>query len=325
MRSSTTTGTVDMLYVDLGGLLGGSTRGLSAVQGVNDHTYLGFSDEGGARPYLVDLIATPNFPGLNDAQEGTDAFNLDADKMPGVGTDPGPTNHAMIDAITAFGASLVFGNDGGWLHSRDTLHPPPHEDDNTKYGISTPDNSQYTNKTSTTTTKVGDILPADRAVPSIVEFQGLLYVARNTSDGPQLWRCDPQGTYCDSDNWTLIAPNSTGDTELSQFNNPNNTSITLLESSGSHLFVGFDNATEGVVLYSTSNANPLALTDFYGDQGCVAGSGCAGIGGTGFGRSENKQFLDSETIDVGGGELRVYAVVGDTVAPLNLYRFGLAQ
>jgi hypothetical protein len=322
MTSDTNSSAVDMLYVGLRGLLGGSTEGLSAIHFVGDHIYLGFSDTGGARPYLLDLIVTPTAPGFDDVAEGTDAFDLDADDMPGLGADPGPGSHAMIDVITSYNGRLQFGNDGGWLNSRDTQHPPPYLDDPTKYGAATPDSALYSNKTSLATSKTGDLLPADRAVPNMVEYQGFLYAARNTTIGPQLWRCDPQGTDCAPGDWTLIAPNTTvGDMELCQFDNPNNTSITLLETTGTHLYVGFDNAAEGVVLYRTDVAAPTLSSDFQGDGGCTAGAGCAGLAGNGFGRAENKQFLDSEPIDVGGGTIYVYAAVGDTIAPLELYRF----
>jgi hypothetical protein len=211
-------------------------------------------------------------------------------------------------------------NESGWINSRLTQNPPPCGDDPIAYDVGTPNNIEYTNKTSVTTTKVGDILPSDRAVPNMAAYKGFLYAARNTSEGPQLWRCVPIGVNCDTTDWALVAPNTTGDQELSQFNNTGNTSITLLEATDTHLYVGFDNGA-GVVLYRSDAAAPTSMGDFVGDGGCVAGPGCAGLGGAGFGRSENKQFLDSETIDIGGGVLFVYALVGDTIAPLNFYRF----
>ena len=52
-----------------------------------------------------------------------------------------------------------------------------------------------------------------------------------------LWKA----TQCDPGDWSLIAANSSGDTQLSQFNNPNNTHISLLAATQTHLYVGFDN------------------------------------------------------------------------------------
>jgi hypothetical protein len=109
------------------------------------------------------------------------------------------------------------------------------------------------------------------------------------------------------------------DSELTQFDDAGNTSITLLESTNDRLFVGFDNAS-GAVIYRTDVIEPAAQSDFTGDD-CTAGPGCDGFGGNGFGDPTNGQILDSETIQVGPDEI-VFAIVSNDSKPVQLYRFG---
>ena len=84
------------------------------------------------------------------------------------------------------------------------------------------------------------------------------------------------------------------DSALSQFDNANNTRLTLLAVNGGHLYVGFDNAVEGVKLYRSVAGAPASRSDFtaqtlgpgplptrFGEAATV-GNGGVGSGGTGF-------------------------------------------
>src|SRR5207253_7461033 len=145
------------------------------------------------------------------------------------------------------------------------------------------------------TTKTSDLEPADRAVPAFASFGGRLYAARNSTTGPQLWSCDParggSATQCDSGDWSLVAPNTSGDTQATQFNDANNASVTLLAATSRHLYVGFNNSVRGVVVYRTANTAPASMADFTGRLGCGANtSGSAGIGGDGMGAALTRLY-----------------------------------
>ncbi len=322
MSETTGTGTAAMNFVDLAGLLGGSSEGISTVQVVDNHTYIGVTDTGSARPYLIDLAITPSGAGVEDPVEGTDVFDLIGKDVPGIGDDNGAPNHAMVDSITEFGERLYAANRHGWTRSGNGLHPQVFGAVPGDYLRVTPDSDDYDDQKSVAPAVSGDILPADRAVPNMVEYKGQLFAARNTENGPQLWSCAGTSSKCDSADWSLVAPNSPVEIQLTQFNNINNSAISLLEATPTHLYVGFDNAVNGVVLYRTDAAAPAQGSDFTGLDGCAAGFSCAGLGGDGFGIPlTNTQFLDSESIDVGDGLFQIFALVGDTTSALNLYRF----
>jgi len=129
----------------------------------------------------------------------------------------------------------------------------------------TPSAAEYSAKTSITTSKVSEIEPNDRAWPQFAVHKGLVYLARNTTDGPQLWRCDPavQGAPapataadCDADDWTLIVFRS---------------DATMISAS----------------------------SDFEGGAGCTAP--CAGIAGNGFGTpATNVAFFDAKSLNFAG-------------------------
>jgi len=115
---------------------------------------------------------------------------------------------------------------------------------------------------------------------------------------------------CDS-SWQLIAANSTGDTQLSQFNNPNNAAIGLLAATSTHLYIGFDNA-DGIVIFRTTLAAPTARTDWTGSAGCDAAShpaSCDSVADAIIGASHTRIF-DGKTI-TSGGTTSVFVVAGD--------------
>jgi hypothetical protein len=236
---------------------------------------------------------------------------------------------SMIDSIADFNDRLYVANNGGIARST-TNQPLDYSQNPGHWTAATPSVAGYTAKTSITTDKTADLEPADKAVPAMASFGGRLYSARNTSTGPQLWACTPDivagpapatATDCDPGDWQLIAPNTAGDTLLTQFNNPSNTHITLLQASSSHLYVGFDNPVDGIVLFRTFNPTASAAADFEGEGGCPADqhpSGCAGLNGNGFGDGTNTRIFSSALIGVGGKDY-LYIIVGNGTDPVKLY------
>ena len=311
--------TLDFRFVDLSSRLGGATKGSSAIHVFGDRLYLGFPDTGGSRPYLVVLKTTPPSPGLDVATDA-EAENLDAEKMPGIGKSSGMS---MIDSIGDLAGLLYVFNNGGCMRSTSAT-PASYDATPSDWAICTPSSATYTGKTSVTTSKVAEIEPADKAFPQVAAFQGRLYAGRNTTAGPQLWACDPGASPgCAPGEWTLVAPNTTGDLQLCQFNNPNNTHISLVVATAQHLYVGFDNAVDGLVVLRTSKAAAATAADFTGLAGCSGAAhptSCAGLGGNGFGNaSVNRRIFDAAGMTFAAKDY-VYLTVGDGTVAVSVYR-----
>lgn len=325
-------GTMYLRYLDLSLLLGGQTRGFSAAFFFQDRLYLGFPDTGGSRPYLVVVkrlpIADPGF----DAATAMDAENLQADRMPGIGLNGTPTNKfaspLLIDTLTAFNDRLYVVNNGGCVRST-TPTPRAYGTAPGDWASCTPSLTAWSSFTSKTTTKAADLEPADRAVPGMAVFQGRLYLARNvmvgSTPGPQLFVCEPartgSTTDCDPGDWSLVAPNSTGNPQLTQFNDTGNTAISLLAATPRSLFVGFNHATKGAVVLRATGTAPTARADFVGKDGCSADqlpAGCEGLGGNGLGAGAMRVF-DSVVAGATGSET-LYLTAGDGSGPVGLYR-----
>ena len=189
----------------------------------------------------------------------------------------------------------------------------------------TPSDQAWRQRNSRVPTKTADLEPADRAVPQMAVFQGRLYLARNTLEGPQLFTCTPAKTapaeHCDPGDWSLVAPNTTlSDTQLTQFNNPGNQAISLLVATAQHLYVGFDNP-QGFVLLRTAVAAPATVADFQGAGGCSASqhpTGCAGLGGNGLGAGVTRVF-QGLVVHLGTTE-SVYLTAGTGSGPVRVFR-----
>jgi len=304
-------------YVDLQPALGPQTRGFSALHAFNDQLYLGFPDTGGMQPYLVRLHTAPPAPGL-DGVDGTDFLNLHATRL--AGFDTGGTS--MIDAMTEFNERIYIANSAAWARAR-VITPV---DSPADWLVVTPTDPAYAAKTSVTTNKVVDLEPTDRAVPQMAVFGGRIYVGRNTTDGPQLWMCDPTASgapmFCNDMDWTLIADNTSGDSQLSQFNNPANTAVTMVTATPTHLFVGFDNAASGVVVFRSNTATPTTAADFDGQAGCSADlhpASCAGLGGNGLGDATNTRIFFATALDF-GADSAAYVSTGSGASGVRVYR-----
>lgn len=323
---------LDFRFVDLAAApLGGQTKGVSSALFFGDRLYLGFPDTGGNRPYLVVLKKPPSVaPGL-DASPPGDAEELDADKMPWVGRSGVPANLAamqMIDAITAFNDRLYLANNGGCMRST-TPTPRSYDVFPGDWAVCTPSLTAYTSQASRTTSKTADLEPADKAVPGMAVFGGRLYLARNTTVGPQLFVCAPDTggdpAQCDPGDWSLVAPNTRLDLnrQLTQFDNPANASLSLLVATEKHLYLGFDDTAEGVVLLRSEGLTPSSQADFRGTGGCLASQhgagGCGGLGGNGLAGTRSSRLFDGVALTFGGADF-VYVTAGDGSAPVRVFR-----
>ncbi|PTL81790.1 EB domain-containing protein [Vitiosangium sp. GDMCC 1.1324] len=339
--------TLDMKYVDLGQALDGTlARSFSAAGFLGGRAYLGVPMSGGMRrPELLALLRAPSADaeGLeargNGANGGAckpsvhDVCNLSAHRMPGIGASGSPANPAHtvgIDFVGEFNGRLYLGNNGGLVRATVT-QPLDYESSPSHWVSITPSAPEYRAKESITTDKTADLEPSDRAWSRMVVFKGHVYLGRNTISGPQLWRCDPglvsgpapaTAEDCDAGDWVLVAANGKGEARLSQFDNPNNTRLTLLAVNGDHLYVGFDNAVDGVEVYRSAVDVPASRSDFMGQGGCSAAApGCAGLGGQGFGQpSLHTRFGDATSVTSGDDGFLYVPVSGGPGTPVRLYR-----
>ena len=331
------TGSVlEFFYMDLSVLLGSQTFGISSAHVFSDRLYLGFPDDSGSRPYFISVLTTPTTPGLDAVGNGGstcdpllhDSCDLRAKDMPGIGKS---SANSIIDVIWDFNNRLYIANNGGIVRST-VDQPLGYSSFPGHWEFVTPTNTDYSSLTSITTSKTSDLEPADKAVPSMASFGGKLFFARNTDDGPQLWSCMPgvvsgplpaTASDCDPGDWQLIAPNTVGDVLLSQFNNANNTHISALVASPTHLYVAFDNMVDGVVLFRTNSSSALSAADFEGEGGCAANlhpSSCEGLWANGFGDALNSRVFSSIVFSDGGDDY-LYVVVGDGTDAVKLFIF----
>lgn len=321
---------LDFRFVDLDGVpLGGQTKGVSSALFFKDRLYLGLPDMGGSRPYLAVVKRMPSTAPGFDALPPGDAELLAADRMPWLGKNGVPANPAavqMIDAMAAFNDALYVANNGGCMRST-TPTPRRYDVFPGDWAPCTPLLPAWTSHVSRTTAKTADLEPEDKAVPQLAVFGGRLYLARNTNTllGPQLFVCTPDRggdpAQCDPGDWSLVAPNTRGDTLLTQFDDANNTSLTLLVATANHLYLGYNNAAEGLVLLRSDSPAPAAMADFRGAGGCAASqltSGCAGLGGNGLGAGATRLF-DGQALTFDGQDF-LYVIAGDGSNPVRVFR-----
>ncbi len=312
MTSDTDT-TLDFRYVDLSAYLGPATDAVAAAHFHGDRLYLSFVDSGGSRPYLLALQVAPPAPGLDAA--GTTVIDLTGSAFPGLNTP----NPSLIDSFGDLNGLLYVAHARG-IYAARKADPGPYS--TADWASATPAFTQWSSKTSVATTKDSDLLPADRAIPQIASFGGRLFFGRNTTAGPQLWACNPAGsaspTRCEPGDWQLAAPNLLGDNQLTQFNNPALTSISMVVATSQYLYVGFDSAT-GVRVFRTSNPASLLPIDFEGFMGCTANNHptCEGIGGAGLGDPADTQILDAKALTF-DGKSAVWITVGDATGAIRL-------
>ncbi|MCA9670750.1 MAG: hypothetical protein KC503_34375 [Myxococcales bacterium] len=308
--------TLPFNYVDLHALFGNTVHTISASHILSDRVYLGFASSGAQRPYLLMLKSTPAAPGL-DARDPTDAEDLRAYDMPGIGS---AGTVAMIDAITDFGGRLYLANGGGCMRAT-TPQPGNYRDAPQDWSNCTPGAAAWGLYGASMTTKHTDLEPRDKAIPQMAAYRGQLYMARNTSAGPQLWVCAPNGSgtpgRCDPGDWSLVAADAQSSC---RFGNASNTHITLLVATATALYVGYDNANDGIVIFRSTAAAPATRADFEGQSGCSATlPACQGIGGNGFGTTSNARINQGVALRFTGKDY-IYVSTGDGSGAASIHR-----
>jgi len=309
-------------YADLSRVLPSAAVGVTAVGTLQDVVYLGLS---GTAPHLVALRQLPLAPGM-DVNPGSSGDDLGLDGMPGLGGSGTPANGTflkLVDAIGGFGGLLYVANNGGLMRST-VAQPRSYGSHPEDWAPCTPSHAAHAARTSITSLAGANLEPRQRAVPTLAAWRGRLFAIRN-ADGPQLWMCEPAASgdpaACDPDDWTLAAPNASGDAGLTQLGDTGSTRATLLVATGGWLYLGLEGSPSGVRLFRTSAAVPAAEGDFLGQGGCAAGSaGCQGLGGDGLGDpARNTRFLDARALAPAGGP-GLYLTSGNGTDPVRVHR-----
>jgi len=279
-------------YINLKSILSPGQRTTTMMTDFGDLLIVGF---GGKGWMLVALKTLPSPPG-EAAIWGVTVFDLTPYGVPGLSTG------TQVDTARGYGGSLHVFNSGGCAR----INEPDVTVSSLNWSPCTPSAPAYAAKASVATQKTADLTAADYAFPAVVPYGGRLYAARNTVAGPQLWACASGADgVCDPADWSLVAPNGSGDAQLTQFDDPGSSAITMLAATPTHLYVGFDNAG-GVGVFRSALAAPASRGDF------------ERVGPPGLGLSATRIF-DAKAL-VFAGNQSVYATIGDGVSPLSLVR-----
>jgi hypothetical protein len=249
----------DNLYVS--SYLGIATKSVSSMIVFNDNLYVGCPNRntllGQQKPYFIKLQSLSPVTGIN----------LRAFDMPRIGIYGGNTAEKLgIDSMAVYNDKLYIANGGGSTIGGDGGILRSTNNDPGDYGTSPADweditpagetewNAVTSDRFSLELSRVERLIPADKAFPAMVVFNGKMYIARNTTDGSQLWKYD--GT-----SWLMTADNGSGITDMG---NIKNSSITLLVVNGDRLYLGYDNDSDGVQVWRTAAGvtDPVFQTDF---------------------------------------------------------------
>ena len=295
--------------------------------------YLAFTDTVPTKsPHLVALSTAPAASWL-DAVEGTDAVELGAFAMPGLGGDAASAAsddpQPRLDAVAQLRGSLYLASGGGLMRAR-VAAPRSYATHPADWAVATP--AGWSGRTSIAAAASLGLTPADRAVPALVGYGACgagecLFLARNVSGAspavvPQLWRCDPTGSgaldACEAGDWSLAVPDPGGDGQLTQLGVATHGPVSVLLATERYLYLGFDDAVAGAQLFRSEGV-PAHRSDFKGRDGCPAGTtGCVGLGGAGFGAAARTRFLDARAV-TSGGRTTVYVVAGDGAGPMRIF------
>ncbi|MBN1410666.1 MAG: Ig-like domain-containing protein [Spirochaetales bacterium] len=306
--------TLNFNYINVSSALGGGSDGVSTMHVFNGRLYVGIPDSGGNKPYihkLETIETTPTFTNL----EGRNFTRIGTKLLLKNGGNP-----IGIDFIGSFDGSLYVANgglnqtdkDGGIVRSTGASagNPPawlsnPNSDwlDITPTG----DAAWYNSGTrfNKGLSQSAKLVPSDRAFPAMAEFNGKLYIIRNTItdtgalDGWQLWETDSSNAF------SLIA--SRGDTSMGD---TENTHATMLIVNDGRLYIGFDNANDGIQIWRTKSlvVNPADTGDF--EQVATSGLGYPG---------NNKKIFNALSIS-DGGTYYLWILCGDTPGVLSVFR-----
>lgn len=196
------------------------------------------------------------------------------------------------------------------------------------------------------------IIPAIKAIPKMVTFNGHLFMIRNACSStsvqtltatqkstcasgteiPQLWKLPAStGSAATARGaWVLVAENgTTGRTDMTgvewlggtsqSTKTANNREITMLLVNGSRLYIGFDNPVDGANTWRTKSGvtNPTSESDF--EAVCETGHSCFTVGlQFGWGYSVTKIFDSLSVNDAGNDYVIITARTG--TSPLQIYR-----
>ncbi|MBE2251312.1 MAG: hypothetical protein IAE78_17355 [Myxococcus sp.] len=312
--------TAPLAWADLAGCIPGGTTAYTAGLSFKGRLYFGLSNNTTQRPGLVMLATRPSMPGL-DAVPLLDCHNLEARLMPGLaGAAPN-----RIDSIGAFNDRLYVANGDAWYRST-TDNPRSYASYPGDWLRVTPSAAAYGARASKTSIKDVSFGPSDLAVPHFAAFGGRFFAGRNTTAGPQLWSCNPALTDspsdCDAGDWQLLAPNSSGDTLLSQFNTAALASVTMVEATPNFLYVGF-NSNGGVRVFRTSSPAATSRADFRGEASCAADlapTGCQPLGGAGFLDADNTFIYSATPFQRFNGEQGLVLTTGRPSVPTRVFR-----
>jgi hypothetical protein len=314
-------------YVNLSKRLGGATEGISAGLFFNDRLLLGFADSGGSRPYLVSLAATPaSYPSGLAVETDTQGISLKAHEIDPLGknaNNDAPT--VQIDAMIGFAGEVYAFNNAGCARSRAPLYGTGY--DPKKAWISCTPKVGFDDP-GIEAPKAVDLLPRHKAFPQVAALDGVLYAARNSSKGPQLWRCDPgtssipgsDPSHCEGDEWELIGENLGAD------DNTNPGRAVMLLATSTRLYFAIEHPTYGLLVYRSSTKRPASRGDFEGRGVCSAAkkaSDCPGLAGNGLidviaGDAMIVSLYDAKVLTFEGRE-GIYISAGDASGRVSVF------
>ena len=368
--TSDTSTSLNLQYLDLGTITGTVTAGTSTMATFTDRLYAGFgkvntgssnSPDFGRVNFTASAEGTCTAGSSCDASDNSGGRRLNIQHMPyfGGNTATNNGNYAYIvglDSLFVFNDRIYAANGGypqvgrnGTIIRSNNNVPAQCTAANTcadwtEIGPRSDTNwhGSSSNVFSLELTRFYDFIPADKAFPQFAEFEGKLYVTRNTCqvangsasgvatavssipgclDGTdtnrraQLWKCDPTNggadvtnpTTCEASEWSIVADNGSGFTD---FGISTNRAITMAVKNGPYLYIGFDNTT-GVRIYRTKVGvtNPSATSDF-------EAVGSAGLDGD----TTNIQQIFSAISVLSGSDYYLYVSAGKNSTPVKAYR-----
>ena len=317
-----TTTPLDLSYVDATVAIpdGASVEDVVSMAVLDGRLYVGLQVDSAERPRMIVVTSPPAPPGLDATASEAQATTFTNTPMGEAATTV--SSISQVDALAGFAGRLFVANRRAVLVSRSGA-PDLSADPATQFDDCTPlSPAGSTGWEATSIARYAervDVTPAQMGVTGLAEWQGRLYLARNTlADVPELWAFTPRrdalgnflGCAADRSDWRLVA---------TTFGDPQDTKMTALFASASHLYVGFDNAVAGVKLFRTAAAAPAVESDFTGRHGCTAP--CEPFGRAGFGDATNTRFFDGRAIPYGLAD-QVWTTVGAGNAAVRVYRLG---
>lgn len=244
-------------YMNLAGTLTATTSGTESLFVYYNRLYAGYAATA-TRPLFLKIPTIESVPSET---------NLKAERMPRIGNDAVTNSNTAtnvgIDMMCEYNGLLFIANGGGSATNGDggivssTVTDPGNyqgQPGNWNTGLTPVGTAEWDAGYSIALTQLNSLTPAKRAFPGSAVFNGVLYVARNTTNGPQIWAYN--GSV-----FSLVAGNAS---YISNMGNTGNDYITMLIVNGDMLYVGYDNTTEGIRIYRTVSGvtAPGAQSDF---------------------------------------------------------------